>query len=123
MSSPVNESHTELVSAARTATVTGSDHRNTAHRGIRVYISATASAATPSVVPTIEGKTANGLYYTLLAGAAITGTGTVELLVFPGAAVTANVSANKFLPLAWRIVMTAGDADSLTYSVAYDLLP
>lgn len=119
----VNESHKLLASEARTASVTSADQRNTSCRGIRVVINATASAATPSVVPKIEGKTASGVYYTLLEGAAITGTGTTELLVFPAAAVTANLSANKFLPLTWRLVLTAADADSLTYSVDYDLLP
>lgn len=119
--SSVNESHKLLASAARTATVTGDDQVNTSGVGLRVVIDATASADTPSVVPKIQGKTASGVYYTLLEGAAITGTTTVELLVFPGAAVTANVSANKPLPRVWRLVMTAADADSLTYAADFDV--
>jgi len=116
----LNESHQLYASEARTASVTSSDKRNLGHRGIRVVIDVTAVSATPSVTPKIEGKTATGIYYTLFEGAAITGTGKTEILVFPGYTVT---EANKFLPLVWRLVLTHADADSITYSVDYDLMP
>lgn len=114
---------TLLASAARTASVNTEDQSNQRHRGVVVSIDATAFSATPSVVFTIQGKDANGKYYTLLASAAVTGTGTTQLTVYPGATAAANVAANGILPRNWRVSVAAGDADSLTYSVAATLLP
>ncbi len=93
-------------------------------RGIEVIVDATAAAATPSVVFTLQGKDlTSGKYYTILASAAITGTGTTVLRVFPGATAAANTVANAQLPAVWRVSVAAGDADSLTYSVGANLLP
>ena len=73
-----------LESAARTADDNSGDITNSCHRGCHVIIDVTAISATPSVVPTIQGKDAtSGKYYTLLAGSAITGTGTTILKVYP----------------------------------------
>lgn len=110
-------------SAARTASIDSSDFRNRHHRGVRVHINATASAATPSVVFTIQGKDAiNGEYYDLLASAAVTGAGDTYLLVYPGATTAANLVANLALPPTWRVKAVAADADSLTYEVTAELL-
>lgn len=112
-----------LASAARTASTETPDQRNAVHRGVRVHINATASAATPSVVFTIQGKDqVTGDYYDLLASAAVTGAGDTYLLLYPGAAVTSNVSANAVLPPHWRVKAVAGDADSLTYGITAELL-
>lgn len=112
-----------LASAARTATVTGPDQTNMLYKGLHLIISATAAAATPSVVPTIQGKDAAGIYYDLLVGAAITGTGVTVLKIYPGITAVANGAAADFLPQVWRVLMTAADADSLTYSMTANLMP
>lgn len=115
---------TLMASAARTASVDGDDQTNTHYRGIIVVIDATAKTSTPSVTFTIQGKDAvSGKYYTILASAAITDTGTTVLRVYPGATNASNVTANDVLPVTWRLITTAGDSDSLTYSVGACLLP
>lgn len=122
---PAPQEITLLGSAARTATVDTEDWLNEAgHRGVIVFIDCTASADTPSVVFTIQGKEPKGNeYYTILASAAVTGAGNTTLKVFPGAPATANVSANDQLPLTWRLDATHADTDSITYAVTAVLLP
>ena len=83
----------------------------------------TALAATPSVVPTIDAKDdLSGKWYNLLTGVAITATGTTVLKVGRGLAAVANAAAADGLPGTLRLVMTHGDADSITYSAAAHLL-
>ena len=110
-------------SAARTATVNGSDQTNRFAKGIVFTVDATAATATPSVVFTLQGKDAlSGKYYTILASAAVTGVATTTYTVFPGAPVTTNVSANMQLPRVWRLIATHADTDSITYSVGGTLV-
>ncbi len=120
-----NTSQTVFASAARTADPTPASFVNSdGHRGLHLVIDATAAAATPSVVFTIQGYSGLGDdYYTILASAAITGTGTTILRVYPGLTASANVVANDVLPMQWRVIATHGDADSLTYSVNALLIP
>ena len=111
-----------LSSKARTATESSVVQKSRDFDGIHVIIDVTAVTATPSVVPTIEGyDPISGKYYTLLTGVAITATGTTVLKVFPNATAVANVSVNDFVPLNFRVTMTHGDADSITYSVSANL--
>lgn len=108
-------------SAARTATPTPMDtaQNGPGWKGLVVVIDVTAASATPSVVFTVQGyDPVSGKYYTILASAAITGTGTTVLRVFPGSTVAANLAANDILPARWRVIATHGDADSITYSVS-----
>lgn len=120
----VPEGRTLLASVARTASVNTDDQFNVGHRGCHLVIDATASAATPSVVFTIQGKDpASGKYYTILASAAVTGVSTTVLRVFDGATPAANLAANDVLPAVWRVSAVAGDADSLTYSIGVSLVP
>lgn len=120
---PSGNGYTVLASAARTATVSSSAVVGEEHRGAHIVITATASAATPSVVPTVEGyNSVTDSWYVLLTGAAITGTGTTVLKVYPGITPSANVAVSDVLPARWRVTMTAADSDSLTYSVVANLL-
>lgn len=113
-----------FASAARTASHQSEDQLNRGHRGVRVVINATASAATPSVVFTIQAKdVTSNTYQTVLASAAVTGTGTTVLKVYPGITAAANASVSDVLAPIWRLDVAHGDADSLTYSVGVDLLP
>lgn len=97
------------------------DQTNYNGRGVQVVVDITAITA-GSVVVKIRGKdAASGKYYDLLVSAAIAATGTYLLTVYPGAAVTANVSANTPLPRTWRIedAITTGPA---TYTVGASVI-
>jgi hypothetical protein len=123
MGSP--EVRTLLASAARTATTNSGDQPNIrGHRGVEVVINVSAAADTPSVVFTIQGRDpVSGEYYTILASAAVTGTGVTILRAFPGATAANNTVANFLLPAVWRVLATHADTDSITYSVSGTLLP
>lgn len=112
------QNKTVLASAARTASANSADLTNSNGRGVVVVIDATASAATPSVVFTVKGKDPlSGIYYTILASAAVTGISTTVLRIYPGLTAIANQTATDVLPRTYRVEAVAGDADSLTYSV------
>lgn len=116
---------TFLASASRTTTQTQDEQSNRAgYKGIRVVLDMTVVTASPSVTLTIQCKDrTSGEWHTLLSGAAVTGDTTNVYTLHPGAPVTTNVSANAQLGSAWRIVVTAGNANAGTYSVGYELLP
>lgn len=115
---------TLFASAARTATVNGDDITNLGWRGAHIVIDVTAIDATPSVVFTVQGKDrVSGKYYTILASAAITGTGTTVLRIYPDLTAAANTVVNDVLPECFRVIATHADADSITYSVGASLLP
>lgn len=115
---------TVYASAARTATPTAVEVNTSAARGLHLVIDCTAVTATPSVVPTIDGWSELGSdWYNLLTGVAITATGVTVLKIYPGIVALANGSASDVVPNRIRVVMTHGDSDSATYSVAALLMP
>jgi hypothetical protein len=111
-------------SAARTATPTAVTLATRRAKALYVVVDATASSDTPSVVPTIDGHDSlSDKWFNLLTGAAITGVVAARCLrVGPGLTAAANLTALDFLPDLVRVVMTHGDADSITYSVSAHLL-
>lgn len=112
-----------FASAARTATVSSAWFTNSDYRGLHLTIDVTAAAATPSVVFTIEGQDrTSAKTYTILASAAITGTGTTVLKVYPALTAAANTVANDVLPRDWRLTATHADTDSITYSVGFSAI-
>jgi hypothetical protein len=118
-----NREVTVFASAARTASENSADLTNPFARGVVVTIDATASAATPSVVFTIQGLSSLGSdYYTILASVAVTGAGQTVLRVYPGLTAAGNLVASDVLPRIWRVAAVANDADSLTYSVSANLI-
>lgn len=119
-----NSNRTLLASAARTASVDTADQRNAYHRGVRIHIDATVLPGSAcSNVFTVQGKDSiTGDYYTLLASAAIVGTGDTFLYIYPGATAAANAAVNLSLPSTWRVSVAAGNANSLTYAVTAELL-
>ena len=121
----VAEHRTLLASAERTATTNTDDISVPGGiRGVRVVIDVTAITDTPSVVPKIRAKDAlSGQYIDLLEGAAITGTGTTALVVYPGTAAVANEVADLPLGSIFRVSLEHADTDAITYSVAADLVP
>lgn len=91
------------LSAAAAGTTNSSDQTNYNGRGVQIVVDITAATAMTLTV-NIQGKdAASGKYYTILASAAFAATGTNQLTVYPGAAVTANVSINQPLPRVWRV--------------------
>jgi len=111
-----------LASGSRTTTQTMADQTNLNKKGIRVVLDMT-TVGTGSVTIAVEAKDpASGKYVVMLASAAIATNQTKTLLIYPGAANTANASANDRLPKTWRINVTANNANPATYSVGYMLL-
>jgi archaellum component FlaF (FlaF/FlaG flagellin family) len=105
------------VPAGSTTTVVGPDITNRGHRGLTVTVVTTA-IGTGSVTLVIEGKdSASNSYWTILSGAAIVTNTTNRYWVFPGATVTANVSANDELPELYRVRLVANNANPVTCSV------
>lgn len=122
----VQKSIISCYSGAKTATPTPMDFQNSAgNRGLVVVVDTTVvPGANPSNVVTIQGRDPiSGKYYTILASAAITGVGTVILRVYPGLVAAANLTVNDVLPLEWRVIVTAGNGNSATYTVAAHLIP
>lgn len=116
-----NEQGAILASAARTATPTaGADTTNYNARALKVWVNVTATATTPSITVDIQEKDpVSGAYRSILISAAITGVGLTLLQVGPELTAAANLVAKEYLPRTWRVVVTHGDADSITYSVGY----
>lgn len=114
---------TVLSSAARTTAQTSQDFQNNGGRGLAVVVDITTVVDSPSLTVTIQGKDeASGKYYTLLASAALTGTGTTRYRIYPGLTADANVVASDVLPRTWRVTVAVADADSATYSIGAVIL-
>lgn len=112
-----------LASVARIASVNGTDQTNRFAKGIVFTVDMTAVTATGSIVFTLQGKDAlSGKWYTILASAAVVAVETTTYTAFPAAPATANASANFQLPRTWRIIATAANGVSMTYSVGGTLL-
>ena len=81
------------------------------------------SAGTGSITVSIQEKDpTSGKYTSLLDSIALTTNATTILTVYPGLTAVANVTATQVLPRDWRIVVTANNANSITYSVGYALI-
>ena len=120
---PAKRRITILPSASRTTTQTTGDRSHPYHRGVRVTL-ITTTIGSGNITLTIQAKDPTaGTYSTLLAGAAVSTDTTNTYTVFPGSAVSANVSANNYLPRVWRVLVTANNANAAVYTVYADLLP
>lgn len=112
-----NVDATLLASAARTTTQTVADQTNYNGRGVTVTLDVTV-IGTGSITLEIDGKdTASGKYVALLTGVAVTANGTTQYTVYPGVTAAANAAVSMILPRTWRVVVTANNANSVTYSV------
>lgn len=113
----INTHFTALNVTGATTTQTTQDFRNEWGKSAEIYVNV-SNAGTGSVTITVQGKDpTSGTYYTVLSGAAITTNSFTKYQIFPGAPVTANVSANDIMPFTWRIIMTANNSNAITYSV------
>lgn len=116
---------TVLASAARTTTPTVDTFRVRGGQaaGLVLIIDVTAATDTPSVVFTIVGvDDASGDNWTVLASAAITGTGTTVLRVHPSLTAASNTIAKDMVPAHWSVTAVHDDSDSITYSVGAQLV-
>lgn len=109
-----------LPTGARTTTQTSVDISSARKEALHLVVDVTANAG--SITPKIEGKDANGIYYTILTGVALTSTGTTILKVGRGMLGSANYIANDQLPAWFRVTVTANNANSVTYSVGAELM-
>jgi hypothetical protein len=118
-----NRDITAFASADRTATPTPYDGLNVNMRGLYLVIDCTVATGSPSVVFTLQGKDViSGKFYTILASAAIVGTGTTVMRVYPGLTAIANLTASDILPRQYRVIATHGNTDHITYSVGQSLI-
>ena len=94
------------LAAQAAGTVNSVDQTNYNSRGVKIVFNPATDTTCSSVV-TIQGKdAASGVYYTLLAGAAVTNTTPVVYTVYPGITATTNVSASDILPRTWHVSIT-----------------
>ncbi len=89
-------------------TYNGPDAVNKTAKGIKVFVFVNSVAASGTITVNVQGKDpgGSGTYVTLLASAALNSASTTAptvMLIYPGAAVTTNVSANDVLPDTWRV--------------------
>lgn len=114
-------------SAARTATF-NSEELSVAERGIHLVLNVTASSGTtPTLDVKLQRKDQESGQWVDLPSASFaqkTGTGTDDLVVYPGIAETANRSVSDHIGGVIRAVFTiGGTTPSFTFSLAGFLLP
>lgn len=115
-----NTQGTVLASAARTATNDSADQTNHNARGVRLTINVSSITTAPSITVAVDEKDPiSGGYSNILTSAAITTVSRTVLTIYPGATVTANLTASMPLSRTWRVTVTHANADSISYSVAF----
>lgn len=112
---------TLLASASRTTTQTGADIVNYNGKKLVVVLDVT-SAGTGSVTISIQRKDlASGKYIDILVGTAVTTASTNVYRIGQDIPSVANQTALDYLSRVFRIVVTANNANAMTYSVGYNL--
>lgn len=112
-----------LASTAQTAaSVNSADQTNSSWKGAVIIVRVSAFTSGTYTV-TIQGKDpVSGQYYNILTGTAIGSVSTNTLTVYPGIAVTANVSASAVLPRTWRVSLAGAASQNMTLSVGASLI-
>lgn len=110
-----------LASASRTTTQTLPDISTQGASTLQLILDLTVNAGgLGSVTVTINGKDpASGKYFLLLASAALTSVATTRLKIGQTIAASANLIAQDYLPEVIQIVVTANNANPVSYSVGY----
>lgn len=103
---------------AQTTTWSSVTQVNTAHDGVKIILVTTAIGTGSITLSIEEYMEVPATWATLLTGAAVITNTTNTYSVFPGSAVSANVSANNFLAPKWRVTVTHNNANAATYSVS-----
>lgn len=98
------------INQSASGTLVTPDQLNPTGSGMNLAVDITV-ITTATVTVTVQGKDElSGKYYTLLATTALAAVATTAIQIFPGAVVTANVSANAMLPNTYRIQAVLGGA-------------
>lgn len=106
-------------SSANTSASTETFDIDTSGREAIVVVVKSTAGSSYSMTPTLLGvDPVTGATYTLLAGAAITATGTAVLTVGRGLTAAANVTANGVLPRTVRVSVSHTDTTSVTYTIS-----
>ncbi len=114
---------TALSSSARTSSTNSADLINYNARGAIIILDITNLTLTGTLTVNITGKDSlSGKYYPILMGASIATTGTTVMTIYPGASITANVSASFPLPRIWRVEVVNGNGVSITYSIGVNYI-
>jgi hypothetical protein len=119
-------------SAARTATTTSSTFENTlGTRGIALYLNVSAASGTGGLTLGLQWRDPVSQAWTTIwsAAAAVTATTSTPKVYMlspdQGGTAASGFTEVKYavVPRFWRVVVTAGDSSSYTYSVGATLLP
>ena len=110
-----------LAAAAYTATHATSDQNGRGIRAIDISINMTAVPGTDTVTPHIQGKAADGTYYDILVGTAISTISETILRVGENITSVANLAANAQIPDIWRINFVHSAATSFTYNACANM--
>lgn len=111
-----------IASGAINATGNSADMTNENARGALVIVDISAvSGTSPTLTVKLQAKDPISGHYADIPGAtttALNATGTTLLVVYPGAAVTANSSVSQPLPRTWRVAYTLGGSASPTVTAS-----
>lgn len=111
-----------LVLSAVASSTNGADQENYSCRSAVVVINITALSGGGTCTITLQGKDElSGQYYTILASAALNGTGTTVLRVDPSLTASANTIAADIVPRKWRVISTHSSA-TVTATVGVSLV-
>jgi hypothetical protein len=106
--------------SSASSTQTATNQTNYMCRGVIVVFNVTALTGT-NLTLTIQGVDgASGVAYTLLAGSAVTTTGTYVYVVYPGASGTGTASLP--LPHTWNVKVVPSSVTSATYTVGASVI-
>lgn len=118
----INSNTNALITAVNaTTTQYSADQTNEYYRGCILVCAVTAVAA-GTIAVSIQGKDLiSGQYYTLFTGAAVATAVTTVYQVYPASTVS-SASYNGPLPTIWRVMVTAVNANPITYTCAAALM-
>lgn len=120
-----NQTLNAMILTAASANANGTDITNPSGRSAVVVIDITAiTGTTPTCVVTVQGKDPiSGKYYTILASASLTATGTTVLRIDPSLTAAANLVAADLMPAEFRVIATiGGTTPAVTATVGVCLL-
>lgn len=112
-----------ITHSAAAAGTNGIEQNSGAFKGVMLFIDITAITGTsPTLTVTLQGKSPTGVYYTILASAALTATGLTVLRVYPGLTAAANSMANDTMPEAYRVITAIGGTTPAVTATVHALL-
>jgi|ETNvirenome_6_85_1030632.scaffolds.fasta_scaffold01368_15 hypothetical protein len=121
----INEPFEILASAARTATATSDGYNVPGMQALILFLDVTAESSTPQLTLSIEMKMPKSTTYEQVCAftqISLSGAAQYVLIAGPGLLAAGVNGTNAqglqtYVPPQWRVVVTAADADSATYSL------